>query len=80
MNKIWIELPAADTQAERQELCDKANAMLAKLVDDWKDGEGFAVNESKKVCGYQYVWHTWGGSYEELADSGKWLNLDLLSK
>lgn len=74
-DKIWIELPDGRDAGERKEICDKANAMLAKLGINYP---AFAPNEDGST---QYIfWQSENGLYTELADNGLWLNLDYLAK
>jgi len=71
-NLVWIELPKPADEAHAKELCELANNMLAKLgiherYFDW----------SEKRCQF-----TFGNDqdYEELANRGKWLNLNFLGR
>lgn len=72
-NKIWIELDNVATKTEKQKQCELANKMLARLGITQDE---FFILDSKRGSVYCY-----GGNhgYTELADRGKWFNLDYLA-
>lgn len=76
VNEIWIELPDPRDDEHGRELCDKANAMLAKLGVDYR---AFAPNTFSRRTNYIF-WQSEHGGFLELTDNGQWLALDYLAK
>ncbi len=79
MNKeVWIELPKADTFEEAEENCEAVNKMLEKLGVNFPCF--FAVKEQKYTNTYYNFSNGPDGSFTELEDRGKWMNLDYLAQ
>ena len=73
-NRIWLELELHDDPKVNHERAAKANQVLKKLGVETVS-HSFEFN-ADIGC---YLWNFPIG-YEELADNGKWLNLDSLAK
>jgi hypothetical protein len=75
-NCIWIELDMNTSREHAQEMCDQANAVLKKLGFPI-DKEHFFIRDRNGN-----VLYCFGGNYgyEDLADRGKWFNLEYLAK
>jgi hypothetical protein len=74
-HKVWIELPKPINEADAEEICAKANRMMARLGNT--SGNQFfrmQLHGSMKYC--------WGGDmgYSELPDGGHSFSLDYLGR
>ena len=73
---IWIELPEPIDDEHKKQICDKANAMLAKLNVDYR---AFAPNTFTRRTNYIF-WQSKHGGFLELEDNGQWLSLEYLTQ
>ena len=76
--QIWIELDKASSLEEAQENCDAVNKMLAKL--GVKFPFFFASGEQRYTNTFYNFSDGPDGTFTELEDRGKWMNLDYLAK
>jgi hypothetical protein len=74
-NRVWIELERG-TPEEMNLRANLANNMLARLRGD----VGVAIVSEFSVHGGTYHYGDITSGTEELADNGKWFNLDFMGR
>ena len=72
-DRVWIELDKPIDDAHAEEICKKANRMLARMGSS--GGRGFFWSPSRQQYGYGD-----GMGHIGLPDRGDWFNLDYLGR